>query len=79
MDARVVSSSTLVPPLPESITSVVTVPITSPADAPCRFASVASRPLAASGDTGELRMPMTPLSKDEELKLRTTLTNYGLL
>jgi len=30
-------------------------------------------------DTGELRMPMTPLSKDEEAKLRTTLTNYGLL
>ena len=29
-------------------------------------------------DTGELRMPMTPLSADEEAKLRTTLANYGL-
>ncbi|HEX4128907.1 MAG TPA: 4-hydroxy-tetrahydrodipicolinate synthase [Pirellulales bacterium] len=30
-------------------------------------------------DTGELRMPMTPLSPAEEARLRTTLTNYGLL
>lgn len=30
-------------------------------------------------DTGDLRMPMTPLSRDEETRLRTTLTNYGLL
>ncbi|OHB73170.1 MAG: 4-hydroxy-tetrahydrodipicolinate synthase [Planctomycetes bacterium RBG_13_63_9] len=30
-------------------------------------------------DTGELRMPMTPLTSDEEAKLRTTLTDYGLL
>lgn len=30
-------------------------------------------------DSGELRMPMTPLSADEETKLRKTLTNYGLL
>ena len=30
-------------------------------------------------DTGELRMPMTPLSPGQEAKLRTTLTNYGLL
>jgi len=30
-------------------------------------------------DTGELRMPMTPLSSDQEEKLRVTLTNYGLL
>jgi 4-hydroxy-tetrahydrodipicolinate synthase len=30
-------------------------------------------------DSGELRMPMTPLSSDEEAKLRKTLTNYGLL
>ena len=30
-------------------------------------------------DTGELRLPMTPLSEAEERKLRTTLTAYGLL
>jgi 4-hydroxy-tetrahydrodipicolinate synthase len=30
-------------------------------------------------DTGELRMPMTPLSNEEEAKLRKTLTTYGLL
>jgi 4-hydroxy-tetrahydrodipicolinate synthase len=29
-------------------------------------------------DTGELRMPMTPLSAAEEARLRATLTNYGL-
>jgi len=30
-------------------------------------------------DTGELRMPLTPLSDAEEAKLRKTLTAYGLL
>ena len=30
-------------------------------------------------DTGELRMPMTPLEKDAEVKLRVTLGKYGLL
>ena len=30
-------------------------------------------------DTGDLRMPMTPLSSDQEARLRSTLTNYGLL
>jgi len=30
-------------------------------------------------DTGELRMPMTPLGPDEEAKLRKTLAKYGLL
>jgi len=30
-------------------------------------------------DTGELRMPMTPLSETDETKLRRTLTAYGLL
>jgi len=30
-------------------------------------------------DTGEVRMPMTPLSPQQEAKLRTTLVNYGLL
>lgn len=30
-------------------------------------------------DTGELRMPLTPLSAAEETKLRKTLANYGLL
>jgi 4-hydroxy-tetrahydrodipicolinate synthase len=30
-------------------------------------------------DTGELRMPMTPLTPAEEQKLHTTLHNYGLL
>ena len=30
-------------------------------------------------DTGELRLPMTPLSEAEEAKLRTTLIAYGLL
>ncbi len=30
-------------------------------------------------DTGELRMPMTPLSADQEARLRKTLTDYGLL
>ena len=30
-------------------------------------------------DTGELRMPLTPLSAAEQAKLRATLTKYGLL
>ncbi|HVC96191.1 MAG TPA: dihydrodipicolinate synthase family protein, partial [Pirellulales bacterium] len=30
-------------------------------------------------DTGELRLPMTPLSAAEEAKLRKTLTDYGLV
>lgn len=30
-------------------------------------------------DTGELRLPMTPLSGAEEAKLRTTLIKYGLI
>jgi 4-hydroxy-tetrahydrodipicolinate synthase len=30
-------------------------------------------------DTGELRLPMTPLTKEEEASLRKTLTKYGLL
>lgn len=30
-------------------------------------------------DTGELRLPMTPLTAAEETALRKTLTNYGLL
>lgn len=30
-------------------------------------------------DTGELRLPMTPLTESEETKLRNTLENYGLL
>ena len=30
-------------------------------------------------DTGELRLPMTPLSDAEQTKLRATLTEYGLL
>jgi 4-hydroxy-tetrahydrodipicolinate synthase len=30
-------------------------------------------------DTGELRMPLTPLSADLEAKLRGTLDEYGLL
>ena len=30
-------------------------------------------------DNGELRMPMTPLTADQESRLRTTLANYGLL
>lgn len=30
-------------------------------------------------DTGELRLPMTPLTDAEEAKLRNTLTRYGLL
>jgi 4-hydroxy-tetrahydrodipicolinate synthase len=30
-------------------------------------------------DPGELRLPMTPLDKDSEAKLRKTLANYGLL
>ena len=30
-------------------------------------------------DSGELRMPMTPLSDEQESKLRQTLTTYGLL
>lgn len=29
-------------------------------------------------DTGQLRLPMTPLSKSEEARLRSTLTTYGL-
>jgi 4-hydroxy-tetrahydrodipicolinate synthase len=32
-----------------------------------------------SRDTGELRLPMTPLDSASEAKLRKTLTNYGLL
>ncbi len=32
-----------------------------------------------SRDTGDLRLPMTPLSSAEEGSLRKTLTNYGLL
>ena len=30
-------------------------------------------------DTGELRLPMTPLTAAEEAKLRETLAAYGLL
>ena len=30
-------------------------------------------------DTGELRMPMTSLSEEQEAKLRATLSGYGLL
>jgi 4-hydroxy-tetrahydrodipicolinate synthase len=30
-------------------------------------------------DTGELRMPLTPLTAEQEAKLQTTLGNYGLL
>ncbi len=30
-------------------------------------------------DTGELRMPMTPLSPQQEESLRVTLTKYGAL
>ncbi|MHC4404812.1 MAG: 4-hydroxy-tetrahydrodipicolinate synthase [Planctomycetota bacterium] len=30
-------------------------------------------------DTGELRMPMTPLSAEQEARLRGTLSDYGLL
>ena len=30
-------------------------------------------------DTGEMRLPMTPLAPDQAAKLRTTLVNYGLL
>ena len=30
-------------------------------------------------DTGELRLPMTPLEEFNEKKLRQTLVNYGLL
>ncbi|MGY8769592.1 MAG: 4-hydroxy-tetrahydrodipicolinate synthase [Pirellulales bacterium] len=30
-------------------------------------------------DTGELRLPMTPLTKDEEATLQATLAGYGLL
>ncbi|MHC4180185.1 MAG: 4-hydroxy-tetrahydrodipicolinate synthase [Planctomycetota bacterium] len=30
-------------------------------------------------DTGEMRMPMTRLAPDQEAKLRTTLSDYGLL
>ena len=30
-------------------------------------------------DTGQLRMPMTPLEADGEAKLRQTLVAYGLL
>ena len=30
-------------------------------------------------DTGELRLPMTPLTAEQEVKLRKTLVNYGLL
>jgi 4-hydroxy-tetrahydrodipicolinate synthase len=30
-------------------------------------------------DTGELRLPMTPLDAASDARLRKTLTNYGLL
>jgi 4-hydroxy-tetrahydrodipicolinate synthase len=30
-------------------------------------------------DTGELRLPLTPLSESEESRLRKTLVAYGLL
>jgi 4-hydroxy-tetrahydrodipicolinate synthase len=30
-------------------------------------------------DTGEMRLPMTPLSPDQEARLRSTLAGYGLL
>ena len=30
-------------------------------------------------DTGNLRLPMTPLGEDGEAKLRRTLSDYGLL
>lgn len=30
-------------------------------------------------DTGQLRLPMTPLNKSEEARLRSTLSNYGLI
>jgi 4-hydroxy-tetrahydrodipicolinate synthase len=30
-------------------------------------------------DSGELRLPMTPLGPAEEAKLRVTLSHYGLL
>jgi 4-hydroxy-tetrahydrodipicolinate synthase len=30
-------------------------------------------------DTGQLRLPMTPLDADQESQLRKTLSNYGLL
>jgi 4-hydroxy-tetrahydrodipicolinate synthase len=30
-------------------------------------------------DTGEMRLPMTPLDAEDEAKLRKTLTTYGLL
>jgi 4-hydroxy-tetrahydrodipicolinate synthase len=30
-------------------------------------------------DSGELRLPMTPLLESEETQLRKTLENYGLL
>ena len=32
-----------------------------------------------SRDTGEMRLPMTPLDAGSEAKLRKTLTNFGLL
>ena len=34
---------------------------------------------ALGRDTGEMRMPMTPLEKEDEAKLRKTLATYGLL
>ena len=30
-------------------------------------------------DTGDLRLPMTPLSSEQESQLKQTLTDYGLL
>jgi 4-hydroxy-tetrahydrodipicolinate synthase len=30
-------------------------------------------------DTGEMRLPMTPLGATDEAKLRSTLAGYGLL
>jgi 4-hydroxy-tetrahydrodipicolinate synthase len=30
-------------------------------------------------DTGELRMPLTPLTEAEQARLRKTLSDYGLL
>jgi len=53
----------------------------------CRdMLSLATNPLPVKAamkllgrDTGQLRMPMTPLTADQEAKLRKTLTDYGLL
>jgi 4-hydroxy-tetrahydrodipicolinate synthase len=53
----------------------------------CReMLSLSTNPIPVKGamkmlgrDTGELRLPMTPLSEADEAKLRATLTAYGLL